>query len=345
MNPRTDTAPPVTVLMPVYNGEAFLSQALESVLRQSFQDFELLVIDDGSTDATAAILEACSDRRLRIVRNPRNLGLVATLNKGLDLARGELVARMDQDDIASPARLESQVQFLSRHPQIGVCGTWFHALSGGRCTLVQTPCTHEDLSAHLFFSSPFAHPSVMLRKAMLDRNGLRYDPAAKDAEDFDLWVRCRSHTRFATLPRALLKYRIHDRQVSSISNANQAKAADSVRAAQLGMLVQAPTEPALTFHLQVCRSSIEPEPSALREARDWLDTLAEANRQTEVFDDVSFGKALHLVWYRLCAKLSPNSLLTIPIYLSRQYGGLSSRTMRGLLRVVANGLLGRSGRE
>ena len=164
MNSRMDAAPSVTVLMPVYNGAAFLSEALESMFCQSLQDFELLVIDDGSTDATATILAACSDSRLRVVRNQLNLGLVATLNKGLDIARGELVARMDADDVALPARLESQMQFLSRHPEIGICGTWFRELRDGKATLVRPPCTHDDLSAHLFFYSPFAHPSVMLRK-------------------------------------------------------------------------------------------------------------------------------------------------------------------------------------
>src|SRR5437870_2690752 len=124
--------PAVTVLMPVYNGARFLAGAMESVLGQTFGDFELLAINDGSSDQTAEILASSRDPRVRIVENGRNLDLIASLNKGLDLARGDYVARMDQDDLALPKRLEKQVHFLSASPRTGLCGTWFRTFGGTR---------------------------------------------------------------------------------------------------------------------------------------------------------------------------------------------------------------------
>ena len=122
--------PKVTVLMPVYNGEKYLKEAITSILLQTFDDFEFLIINDGSSDASVDIIQSFRDPRIRLVHNDTNIGLIATLNKGLKLAHGKYVARMDQDDISLPRRLEKQTYFMDNNPDVGVCGTWIKLFMG-----------------------------------------------------------------------------------------------------------------------------------------------------------------------------------------------------------------------
>ena len=333
--------PAVTVLLPAYNAQQWLREAVDSMLRQTMKGFELLVVDDGSTDATARILQSYSDKRLHVVTHQTNQGLIASLNRGIEHATGEFVARMDADDISHPRRLELQLNYLRAHPEVGVCGTWFHVRRGIRRTTVRIPCDHEAISARLFFRSPFGHPTVMMRKALFQREGLFYDPLANHAEDFDLWVRARSRTRFANLPRALLDYRVHAGQVSSRHLQPQSEAASRVRLKQLAMLLPRASTSQADLHLRVCDGHLFHSALELSSARTWLDTLQEANRKAHVFTDEAFGDALAHAWSHCClrADVAPGRL--IAAHLSRDYSGLSAERWRERLHVAARALLPR----
>ena len=201
--------PRVTVLLPVYNGGMYIDEAVRSILRQTFPDFELLAIDDGSTDGTLEALRAYRDPRVRIVVNDRNLGLVDTLNRGLSLSRGEYVARMDSDDVSLPGRLERQVRFLDGNPEVGVCGTWARIIRGHRNgPLICPPVDPEEIRSRLLFGSAMVHPSVMIRLSKLADHDLRYDPRHAHAEDFGMWGRCSEHFPLANIPRVLIAYRV-----------------------------------------------------------------------------------------------------------------------------------------
>src|SRR5688572_27419114 len=162
------SAPIVTVLLPTYNAAGWLESAVDSVLNQTLRDIEVVVMDDGSTDATSGILARYTDARLRIIRDD-NRGLVAVLNRGIELANGRYIARMDADDIACPTRLATQVAFLDAHRAVGICGTWFrvHTLDK-RPSHVRTPKHHDEIAATLFFRSAFGHPTVMFRRSFLE---------------------------------------------------------------------------------------------------------------------------------------------------------------------------------
>lgn len=208
--------PQVTVLMPVYNGEKYLREAIDSILNQTFTDFEFLIIDDGSTDSSIKIISSYPDSRIKLIKNDNNQGLVYSLNKGLYLAQGEYIARMDCDDISLPKRLEKQLQFLNTNSNVGTIGTWVQVINAQKepQTIWQYPSEDFAIKWSLCFNSPFAHPSVMFKKNLiLSING--YDQNMTNAEDYDLWWRLSKITSFANLPEILLLYRQHNNSVTA----------------------------------------------------------------------------------------------------------------------------------
>jgi glycosyltransferase involved in cell wall biosynthesis len=210
--------PRISVIMSVYNAERHLADAIRSILNQTFTDFEFLIVNDGSRDSSAAIMDAFaeSDPRIRVIRQ-ENRGLIASLNRMLDEARAPLVARMDADDISLPTRFERQIAFLSEHTDHGVVGTNTHELDEGgiifECSDLH-PLDHFGIATAMEYRSPICHPSVMMRRdAILAVGG--YRRPYTHCEDYDLWLRLLERTRLANLPDRLLLYRRSPGQVSA----------------------------------------------------------------------------------------------------------------------------------
>ena len=202
----------VSVLLPVWNGEAFLEAAVESILRQTLSSLELIIIDDGSTDASAAIAEklACGDDRVRVLRREHQ-GLSAALNAGIAAARGEYLARMDADDISVPHRLQKQVAYLDAHPSCVAAGAWIEVVdeAGRHLGLKTFVEKHEEISAALLQGvSPIAHPTVVVRRDVLRAAG-GYDARRYPSEDLDLWFRLAERGELANLGETLLQHRRH----------------------------------------------------------------------------------------------------------------------------------------
>lgn len=197
-------APRVSVLMAVHNEEQYLRGAVQSILGQTFAGFEFVIIDDGSTDRTPAILDEFTDPRIVRLANPTNLGLVASLNRGSDACRGEWVARMDADDASHPERLARQLSYLDEHPDVGVLGTHMQQQTpdGSPKTPFCPPQEHEAICWKMLFECATAHATVMMRRQLLIEHG-GYDPAFTHIEDGELWSRLVSVTRFANLPELL----------------------------------------------------------------------------------------------------------------------------------------------
>jgi glycosyltransferase involved in cell wall biosynthesis len=185
--------PKVTVLMPVYNGAPCLAEAIQSILRQTFTGFEFLIINDGSTDGSVAVIQGFHDPRIRLVHNETNLGLVASLNKGLGLAQGEYIARMDADDISRPERLALQVNFMDTNPAVGVCGSWVQYFPKAENSVWKLPRRTEEIRCLQFTTVGVAHPSIMLRRQLFANYGLLYDPRYRHIEDYELWGRALLH--------------------------------------------------------------------------------------------------------------------------------------------------------
>jgi glycosyltransferase involved in cell wall biosynthesis len=231
-------SPKVSVVMSVYNGERYLQQAINSILNQSFCDFELIIVDDGSTDDTAAIVNSYRDPRIVRFRHATNQGLIASLNFGLTRARGELIARQDADDISLPNRLEEQVGLCDREPQVVIVGSGCHLIdeTGTHLGIWRYPLSNTDVRWHMLFHCGFAHTSVMFRADALRRNRLQYEEQAKHAEDYDLWSRLLSYGQGQNTAQVLVKYRRHSHQVSSISAEQQKSVAARISESNLKRL-------------------------------------------------------------------------------------------------------------
>lgn len=193
--------------MPVYNRERTLRTAIDSVLDQTFADFELLLVDDGSSDSSCEIVRSYRDRRIRLVVHEKNRGIPATRNHGLELARGEFLALLDSDDVAAPSRLHHQVRFLDRHPDVAAVGSWLRKIDAiGRFRgFIFRPTRPDEIRAQILFVSCLKNPAVMARTEVLRRFGYREE--FRYCQDIDLWARVSCRHALANLPRFLTYYR------------------------------------------------------------------------------------------------------------------------------------------
>ncbi|HEY8310026.1 MAG TPA: glycosyltransferase [Gemmatimonadaceae bacterium] len=221
--------PCITVLMSVYNDERYVAAAVQSILAQTFQDFELLVIDDGSTDSSRSVIEAFDDSRIRIVSR-ENRGLTASLNEGLLLARGRYIARQDSDDISLPLRLEREFALLESHADVGLVGTNYTIIDEQARAIVTTSVfTHpHDLAIAEIVSNQYGHGSVMFRKAVLQEVG-GYDPSVGHVEDYDLFVRIGRVAKLANIPEPLYLWRRNPDGVTFSNREEQISQAFAVR--------------------------------------------------------------------------------------------------------------------
>lgn len=225
--------PRVTVLMPTYNVAPWVEEAIQSVLNQTYHDFELLVVDDGSTDNTLDHVHAIDDPRIRIAAFPNNVGLAENLNRGLDLINTELVARMDGDDIAEPDWLETGIKVLDTHPEVGICSFGFQFF-GSKTSLVRFPEHNEDSKAQMLFGCTVIVP--VFRKTVFSDSNLRYLTATFPAEDYSLWAKAYRVTKVYNVQRTLFHYRTHPTQISTSRREAQITKSNEVRLQMLEWL-------------------------------------------------------------------------------------------------------------
>lgn len=199
--------PTISVIMPVYNGEQYLKEAVDSILHQTFKDFEFIIVNDGSTDKTEEIILSYSDKRIRYIQNKQNLKIAKTLNKEIELAKGKYIARMDADDISLPERFEKQIQFMRDNPNIDVCGTWLQTF-GDIDDTWRHPLIHDEIKMYMLTASALMHPTVLGKRQFFV--ALKYNESMPPAEDYDLWVRGVDEYQYANISEVLLYYRIHD---------------------------------------------------------------------------------------------------------------------------------------
>ena len=204
--------PRISVVMSVYNGEKYLSEAIKSILNQIYKDFEFIIIDDGSTDSSRAIITSFKDDRIKPLINERNIGLTKSLNKGLFYADGEFIARQDADDISLPERLELQIQCLDRHPEVAVLGTSYYVIDKDGKIIEERKPAPNPMST-LITGNRLTHGSVMFRHSVMEELG-KYDECHfKYAQDYEYWLRISKHYQIKNLEQSLYKLRVHSNTI------------------------------------------------------------------------------------------------------------------------------------
>jgi hypothetical protein len=322
--------PKVSVLMGVHNGARYLGEAIESILDQTWENFEFIVIDDGSTDNTHAILADYQRRDGRLqVHSQSRQGLAATLNTGLALARGEYVARMDADDKSVRDRLATQLALMEGRPDVGVCGAWVRFMDTINGEVLRYPVDDASLRCRLIFENPIAHPTVVLRRRIFVDAGLRYDTTFSYSQDYDLWTRASRLCHLANVPRTLVWYRQHSSQASQRHLDRQQAAAGRVRLRQIGLLNITGTPEEHDLHEAVSRVRFQPTFDFLDRAESWLQRLHTANQAAQAYPEPAFSAALAQQWGSVCLA---SVHLGLRVWLQWKRSDLRSRNPRSLVQ-------------
>jgi glycosyltransferase involved in cell wall biosynthesis len=296
--------PAVSVIMAVYNGERNLAEAVESILGQTFTDFEFIIVDDASTDRTPHILRryALKDDRVTILTNDVNRERSVSRNLALARARAELVAVMDADDFAPPDRLEKQAAFMRAHPEITVCGGIMSGYDRPG-EIWRVPEGNEEIRVHLFFESSICHPTAMYRKERVLGLAGGYDSAFPLAEDYDLWARLsmRPEARFANLRDVLCRYRFGGKEGAYYDRIEQK--ANLVRKKLLGHIGLVPADEEFAAHLLLTRWDKKPAASDLRACEKWLHELYAAGLKADkAYGRKALKREMKYRWAKLCEK-------------------------------------------
>jgi glycosyltransferase involved in cell wall biosynthesis len=313
--------PIITVLLPVYNAALYLKEAIRSILNQTFTDFELLIINDGSTDKSAEIIKTFKDNRIKIIQNDVNIGLIQTLNKGIKLARGKYLARMDADDIAMPKRLEKQVFFLENNPQFALVGSQANIIYNERKTSRKYNMeTKSQLIPLLsFFFCPFLHPSVLIKKSVL--NEFQYDNNFTIAEDYHLWIRILNKYPCANLKESLLYYREHSNNISNLRKKDKLDSIKKIYHLNLKSVGLKCTNTELDTYLKISDGYKTPITlSEFKEIKNWLIKLQQHLLSVEQFEEDIVKKVFGRVWYRIHRKNTSQGMRIFFQYLTNRQG-------------------------
>lgn len=283
----------ISVVMPVYNGEKYLREAIESILKQTYTDFEFLIINDGSSDNTDEIIRSYTDRRIVYLQNDGNRGLVYTLNYGISVAKGEYIARMDADDISFPERFTQQIDAFRNDPKLGFCGTWAKVIGTQKPFRVESD--PEKLRCKLLFKNQFVHSSLMFRRELLLAEWPPYKKDNFPAEDYALWIDLATKTKMTNIPMFLLGYREHASQISSESSIKQRLKTNELRLTQFTDLLG--REPSI----QEIESFIffTDSRTYIKNYRDLqlilqqANLLDEINKVSKIYNPQAFRESLH----------------------------------------------------
>ena len=331
------TTPKVSVVMPVYNGEKFVAAAIESVLSQSYTDFELIIINDGSKDSSATIIESYDDPRIVYVANPENAGLAKVRNKGLRIVRGEYIAWLDCDDISLPYRLEKQVRLLDANPNIGLCGTWVKTIGNHAGDIWRYPSEPEFLRARMLFDDPVATSSVMMRAACLQGLKTHFDLDYPPAEDYELWERVSRAWGVTNVPEVLTLYRVHSAQTSIVNAERQRVSIWGIQSRMLAQLGISPTEEEMHLHLDLGAGwNFLPDMERVISSELWLLKLDEANRARQLLPEVAFRRVLAERWFLVVNAVALHGLTAWGVYRRSVLSRWAEKRSWRLVRMFGN---------
>jgi glycosyltransferase involved in cell wall biosynthesis len=288
--------------MPVYNVEKYIKESVESVLNQTFTNFELLIYDDCCTDDTIKIIEQFNDNRITIIKNDENIGLTKSLNKGIKIAKGKYIARTDGDDICMPDRFEKQLKAFEGDSELGICGSWFLNF-GDRDGITTYPEFHIDIQIGLLYQSQFCHVSVMIKKAVLEQNNLTYNENFVTAQDFELWSRIAHVTKTRNLPEVLMKCRFHSSSISVLKKEQQLRNRDQIIENQIKRIGYEKKIESVQLFIDFCNSRFDFNFQELEWLKVFLKDLIVENNKSNFIEKMLFENEIKEKWFHLCYNL------------------------------------------
>jgi len=298
--------PVASVVMPVYGTEGFVQESMDSILNQSFADFELIIICDEPSENLKIILNnyQLKDNRIRVTYRSER-GLISALNQGYEFAKGKYIIRMDADDICTKDRFSKQINYMEQHPEIGVLGSNIEHIDekGNFIGKTNLPQSDEQIRCELFFQNVIAHPTILIRKSIIEKLIGPYDASFTHAEDYELWTRCMEITKFSNLPQALLYYRLHSNsnRVSVQFRSEQILQDKRIHGKLLNKIGILPTDNEIQLHEIICsgtRHVLNKETIIF--ADKWLNNIKHSNLRTLVYPPHFFSISIATRWYRIC---------------------------------------------
>lgn len=301
-------APAISVILPVYNCEPYITECIASVLNQSFRDFELLVFNDGSTDRTLDKINAFSDHRIVLVDSKENKGYVKLLNDGIIQAKGKYIVRMDADDVCLTQRFETLYNYMEANPEVGVCGSFVEVFGNVKKYIWRLPEKSEHIKAVLPFRIPFVHPSVIIRKCVLYNNHITYKHAFLPAEDYEMWCQLAGKTRFANVPQVLLRYRQHGGQISKEKRAIQRVNSDKVRELYWKNLF--PIQEDFLLYQQIVNEELECSLDFFEHCTALFKRIEKVNEISQLIDTAALHRELSYQLFKVATHLSSHKVKT-----------------------------------
>lgn len=303
--------PLVSIVMAAFNEEKYLHESIKSILDQTYTNFEFIIINDGSTDQSESIILSFTDKRIIYIKNETNLKLIDSLNKGLKLAKGKYIARMDADDISINNRLEKQVAFMEANPEIGISGAQL-TIFGNSTGTMQFPLNHEEIQLYLLITSCFGNNVVIFRKSILDQYQLFFQKGYLHSEDYKSWTKWIMHTKSANLNESLVKYRTHSNSVSIQNKSLQRETRDRIRTEYVSELFQLGNDSKIAkdFTGPICLLRIKA-----------IQHIINCNKESNLFPEDKLVSAITRLWYLDCLeRVNKDSLLLFKYSLILNFG-------------------------
>jgi glycosyltransferase involved in cell wall biosynthesis len=312
---------PLSVVMPVYNGEKYLEEAINSVLCQTFTDYELLIIDDGSTDSSIEIIKSIKDSRIRLLKNEKNQGVAYTRNVGLKEAKGEYLAWMDCDDLIEPNRLEIQIKYLRDNLEIGICGTALERFGDGKPHVSKLFYDSKVIKAALLFYTSIRPATAMYRMNMVREANLSYDTRLAVAEDYDFFFEASFHFPLKNINQVLYFYRASETSIMKIYSERHQQLFDIhkiIYSKAFSKLEISPSEKNFELHYNCSSTQLVTSLTELKEVYDWLIYLDNKNLKVRLYEEKSFNAVLASVFFSVCKKSSQLGPKTLFFYLNNR---------------------------
>ncbi|MFB2892351.1 glycosyltransferase family 2 protein [Aerosakkonemataceae cyanobacterium BLCC-F50] len=337
--------PRASAIMAVYNSGEYLKETIDSVLNQTFTDFEFIIIDDGSRDRSVEIIKSYQDPRIKLLLNEENRGTGYSRNRGIEASRGEYIITIDSDDINLPQRFAKQIAYMDSHPEVGICGSWIETIGEAAGELWRCAVKPDIVHCRTLFEAVLCHPSTIIRRKYLDEYSLRYAVELRRAQDWDLYCRGARHFQITNIPEVLVYYRwrkygknLSDEELISKTYYYFYE----IDKRNFQVLNLQPTEQEMLVHRRLGNLELKKDQDFVLEANKWLNKLFAANQIAKIYPQSTFLQVLAGYWWEVCSYASDSPLQAVSQFFNSPYLDIKSLSATGKATLLGKSLVKKS---